>query len=118
MDAISCVALLFQSGYLTIQQVEEFAQGLRLFTLTYPNFEVQTALNESLLPALGAASNVALLSGIAVLKALRSADFNNLKTQLQSLYASIPHDWHRNNAIANYEGHYASVFYSFLWPWG
>ncbi|MCE8014441.1 PD-(D/E)XK nuclease domain-containing protein, partial [Billgrantia desiderata] len=23
-----------------------------------------------------------------------------------------PHDWYRNNPIARYEGHYASVFYS------
>ena len=63
-------------------------------------------------------SDVALLGGIAVLKALRTADFNTLKTQLQSLYASIPHDWHRNNTIANYEGHYASLFYSFFMAMG
>ena len=27
-------------------------------------------------------------------------------------FASIPHDWYRNNPIAQYEGYYASVFYS------
>ncbi|MGP9765851.1 PD-(D/E)XK nuclease domain-containing protein [Halomonas sp. AOP13-D3-9] len=27
-------------------------------------------------------------------------------------YAGLPHDWCRNNPIARYEGHYASVFYS------
>jgi hypothetical protein len=28
------------------------------------------------------------------------------------LFASIPHDWYRKNPIAQYEGYYASVFYS------
>jgi hypothetical protein len=28
------------------------------------------------------------------------------------LFASIPHDWYRNNPIAQYEGYYASIFYS------
>lgn len=27
-------------------------------------------------------------------------------------YAGLPHDWYRNNLIAKYEEHYASVFYS------
>ncbi|MEF3168044.1 MAG: PD-(D/E)XK nuclease domain-containing protein, partial [Deltaproteobacteria bacterium] len=27
---------------------------------------------------------------------------------------SIPNDWYRNNPISNYEGYYASVFYSHL----
>jgi hypothetical protein len=31
-----------------------------------------------------------------------------------ALYASIPHDWYRNNPLADYEGHYASIFYSYL----
>ena len=33
---------------------------------------------------------------------------------LASHFASIPHDWYRNNIIANYEGFYASVVYSYL----
>ncbi|MDZ7642564.1 MAG: PD-(D/E)XK nuclease domain-containing protein [Desulfurivibrio sp.] len=35
-----------------------------------------------------------------------------LATHLKSLFAALPHDWYRNNPIARYEGHYASVFYS------
>jgi len=33
---------------------------------------------------------------------------------LKSLFASIPHDWYRNNPIAQYKGYWASVFYSHL----
>lgn len=34
--------------------------------------------------------------------------------QLHAFFASIPHDWHRNNPIAQYEGYWASVFYSYF----
>jgi Predicted AAA-ATPase/PD-(D/E)XK nuclease superfamily len=112
VDVISTEALLFQSGYLTLKSVDEYSPGKWLYTLTYPNLEVQSSLNEVLLPALGVGAEVALLNGIQILKALRTLDFDYLKTQLQSLFASIPHDWYRNNNTANYEGHYASIFYS------
>ena len=29
-------------------------------------------------------------------------------------FASIPYEWHTSNDIANYEGYYASVFYSYF----
>ena len=34
------------------------------------------------------------------------------RAHFESLFASIPHDWCRNNPVAQYEGYYASVFYS------
>ena len=33
---------------------------------------------------------------------------------ITGFYASIPHDWYRNNPIAHYEGYYASVFYAYF----
>ena len=35
-----------------------------------------------------------------------------MRTLFEAFFASIPHDWHRKNEIARYEGYYASVFYS------
>ena len=43
---------------------------------------------------------------------LRCADLAGLHTHCQSLFASIPHQWQINNPIAQYEGYYASIFYS------
>ncbi|MEN9946220.1 MAG: hypothetical protein RLZZ293_606, partial [Pseudomonadota bacterium] len=40
--------------------------------------------------------------------------FEQLQEILSSHFASIPHDWYRNNKIANYEGFYASVVYSYF----
>jgi hypothetical protein len=109
---ISSEALLFQAGYLTLAGVQELLPGKRLYSLSYPNLEVQISLNEALLPQLGIAADVALLNGVKVLGALRSGDIAALEAHLKALFAAIPHDWHRNNPIAQYEGYYASVFYS------
>ena len=43
---------------------------------------------------------------------LRDNDFAGLRKLFEAFFASIPHDWHRKNHIARYEGYYASVFYS------
>jgi len=31
---------------------------------------------------------------------------------LKALYAGLHHDWYRNDPLAKYEGHYASIFHS------
>ena len=41
-------------------------------------------------------------------------DFEGLGTLFEAFFASIPYQWHTNNEIANYEGYYASVFYSYF----
>ena len=35
-----------------------------------------------------------------------------MRAHCESLFASIPHQWQTNNPIAQYEGYYASIFYS------
>ena len=45
---------------------------------------------------------------------LEANDFAGLETLFQAFFASIPYEWYTNNAIAAYEGYYASVFYSYL----
>ena len=37
-----------------------------------------------------------------------------METLFASFFASIPYQWHTNNEIADYEGYYASVFYSYF----
>lgn len=71
---------------------------------------MEASLNEALLPALGLSSDaldelILWLPGL-----LKAADMASLATYFKALYAGLPHDWYRNNPIARYEGHYASVF--------
>ena len=49
---------------------------------------------------------------IRLYELLRANDFAGLRALFEALFAGIPHDWHRKNEIARYEGWYASVFYS------
>jgi Predicted AAA-ATPase/PD-(D/E)XK nuclease superfamily len=112
VDYIGTEALLFQAGYLTIERVEHRIDKKILYWLTYPNLEVRCSLNDALLKTLGVARPVSLKSSSVILACLEKNDLDAVHAQLKSLYASIPHDWYRNNKIANYEGHYASIFYS------
>lgn len=45
---------------------------------------------------------------------LGANDFTGLKELIQAHFDGIPHQWHVRNDIADYEGYYASVFYSCL----
>jgi hypothetical protein len=110
VDAISPDALLFQSGYLTLKQVEEPMVGYRQYTLGLPNREVEASLNQALLPSLGLQG--APQKRRTLFTALRQHDLAGLEAHLKALYAGLPYDWYRNNPIAQYEGHYASLFYS------
>ena len=45
---------------------------------------------------------------------LDARDWSGLEALFRRLLAGIPHDWHRRNDIARYEGYWASVFYAFF----
>ena len=107
-------ALLFQSGYLTIKGVERDAGGLARYRLGYPNQEVRQSLNESLLDALVPNASAQLSSGARFRELLGTNDFAGLRELIQAHFDGIPHQWHVRNDIADYEGCYASVFYSCL----
>ncbi|NOG31293.1 ATP-binding protein [Halomonas sp. TBZ9] len=110
IDHIATEALLFQTGYLTVHSVEEPMTGYWLYTLGYPNHEVATSLNQALLPALGVQEPAR--ERLTLFRVLQHHDLGALEAHLKALFAGLPHDWYRNNPIARYEGHYASVFYS------
>lgn len=112
VDDITTEGLLFQTGYLTIKQLSEPMVGYKLYTLGFPNQEVESSLNELLLPVLGFGDSELQTHQLALLEVLKAHDLVGLKRHLKALYAGLPHDWYRNNPIAQYEGHYASVFYS------
>ena len=112
IDDITLETVLFQTGYLTIERVEEF-DGEKLFYLSYPNREVKASLNQHLLRDLTRTTPSAITHNrFQVHKALEQTNFEVLKQAFSAIFASIPHDWYRKNQIANYEGYYASIVYS------
>ena len=108
---IATEALLFQTGYLTIAEERNLA-GKIVYRLGYPNREVKQNLNEHLLQAMGTDSSRQGAYDIQLFELLSANDFEGLAALFRALFAGIPYEWHTNNDIANYEGYYASVFYS------
>ena len=112
VDTMPAEALLFQTGYLTIVD-EERDNGRMLYRLAYPNREVRRGLNESLLDALAPHWRSAGDAG-ALRRLLAARDWTGVETLFRRLLAGIPHDWHRRNDIARYEGYWSSVFYAWF----
>ena len=113
VDAIATEALLFQTGYLTLTNVEDLC-GKILYRLGYPNREVRQSLNESLLRYLVKDSTRQIANSVQLYRLLEANDFAGLETLFHAFFASIPYEWYTNNDIARYEGYYASVFYSYF----
>ena len=110
---IGTEALLFQTGYLTITG-EERLGGKTLYRLGYPNREVRQGLNEHLLRHLVQDSDRQTANSIRLARLLETHDCAGLKELFHAFFASIPYQWYTNNHIADYEGFYASVFYSYF----
>ena len=113
VDEMATEALLFQTGYLTITGTEDLG-GELLYRLGYPNREVRQSLNRSLLRHLVRDSSRQMANSVRLYRLLEANDIAGLETLFHAFFASIPYDWYTNNDIANYEGYYASVVYSYF----
>lgn len=113
IEDIATEALLFQTGYLTIKQKERLG-GQTFYALGFPNKEVYQSLNESLLSVLVKDRSKQSVQMAQLYRLLLVNDFSGLQQLFQSFFASIPHHWYTNNNVQNYEGYYASVFYSYF----
>jgi len=111
VEKIQLEVLLFQAGYLTIDKYIQTPFGIQ-YKLKVPNFEVQISLNALFLNYL--TNNNYETKRFEVYKILLNADLENFKELMTSVFASIPYNNYSNNNIANYEGYYASVFYTYL----
>ena len=117
---IGTEALLFQTGYLTITAEEELG-GMALYRLGYPNREVRQSLNRVLLRHLVQDAERQTANSMRLARLLEAHDCAGLKELFHAFFASIPYQWYAaqqcgrtNNAIAQYEGFYASVVYSYF----
>ena len=113
VDRIGTEALLFQTGYLTIAAEEELG-GLPLYRLGYPNREVRQGLHRALLRQLVQDDARQTANSMRLARLLEARDWAGLKELFHAFFAGIPYQWYANNDIAQYEGYYASVFYSYF----
>ena len=113
VNRIAPEALLFQTGYLTILDRKRRA-GETFYRLGYPNREVRQGLNRSLLDGMVDDPSRREAHSVRLYDLLEADDVDGLRDLFHAFYASIPHQWYTNNDIADYEGFYASVFYSYF----
>ncbi|WP_045216606.1 ATP-binding protein [Desulfonatronovibrio magnus] len=113
VENITAETLLFQAGYLTITGFEQVG-SFRRYTLTYPNMEVKSSLNNSILSTLAKDSLAKTRNQSDLIDALLGNDLDSLKDIFHAFFASIPHDWYRKNQLSRYEGYYASVVYCYF----
>ena len=113
VDRMRPEALLWQTGYLTFAERLE-SPGVPEYFLALPNKEVRIALNQALLETWLPQECDWPQTLRPLRHAIQAGDFPALRRHLESLFAGIPHDWYRNNPITQYEGYWASVFYSHL----
>ena len=102
LERIQPLALLFQTGYVTIKAVDKN----RIYTLSYPNYEVKDSLLQYLLAEYSHQypSDTSLLA-FRMKQALAQEDIPEFVSALNSLFASIPYQIF----IADKEAYYHSV---------
>jgi hypothetical protein len=102
---------MFQAGYLAVDSVWKIP-GRQVLTLKYPNKGVQASMNSSLLKHWCGGSSIPGPHISQLYDLLLANDLPALQPLFHAFFASIPNDWYRNSPIAQYEGYYASIFYS------
>ncbi|MDS4031948.1 MAG: AAA family ATPase [Candidatus Contendobacter sp.] len=105
--------LLFQTGYLTLRQQLRQAGRIK-YRLGYPNQEVRMSLNEVLLNQLAPDLQRREQTQNRIFTALDTDDPDALRAAFHAFFASLPHDWHRRNDIADHEGYWASLVYCYF----
>jgi hypothetical protein len=113
IDNISLPTIMFQSGYLTIKEIERLGDNT-IYHLGFPNIEVTRSFTRYLLSRYFIQPSKETRVQINLYKQLISARLDLLEQTLKSLFASIAYHNFTNNYIENYEGFYASVIYAYF----
>jgi hypothetical protein len=114
IEDIRLEPILFQSGYLTIDEIRESKRGGIEYILRVPNKEVQISFNNMLIDFFTSAVTEKIEYQDNIYDAFEKGDMGLLKESLVSLYASIPYNYFTKNEMDKYEGYYASVFYAYI----
>jgi hypothetical protein len=114
IDNIDLVVILYQAGYLTIQEVIEKRRGGFEYLLKLPNNEVKASFNDSVIDYLLHQRVEKIKLQDDLYDAIVDKDLALFEKSLKSIFASIPYNNYTGNKINEYEGFYASVIYVYL----
>ncbi len=112
IEHIDLIALLWQTGYLTFAR--KFIKRDKIFyQLKVPNKEIQSSLNELFIQFLTKQTVETITYQDNIYDAL-CGEIEQLKIALKSLFAAIPYHNYVKNELADYEGYYASVVFTYI----
>ena len=100
----SPISLLYQTGYLTIK---DYDREMRLYTLDFPNQEVEEGFLQYLLPKYAHIDSKG--TGFAIssfVKDVRAGNVEGFMTRLKSFYADVPYE-----LTSDLERHYHNVLF-------
>lgn len=118
VEYIDVRALLWQTGYLTIEKKLTDERGRLRYMLRIPNLEIQYSLNELFILYLTNQRQEMYRYEDNLFKALRENDFEAFIKHLKTIFATIPYQNYANNIISQYEGYYSSVIFVYLMALG
>ena len=109
LDNIMVSSMLFQTGYLTVKEIPP-TQYAPVYLVDIPNFEVKDAFNHHALSSLTERDDEYTgRAKLAIDRALRTGDLQQMLTILRGLFASIPYELH-----VDAEAYYHSIFYAVM----
>ncbi|MCI0471742.1 MAG: ATP-binding protein, partial [Candidatus Aminicenantes bacterium] len=111
IDRMHVVSLLFQTGYLTIKNIELAIDKKRIYNLSYPNYEVKESLLENILGdfSMYYADKISvILSNLK--ESLVKNEMDRFFESIRSIFAHIPY----NIFVEDREGYYHTVIYLIL----
>ena len=114
VERINPITLLFQAGYLTLNNCYETDFGELVYQLKVPNREVRSALNTHFIGAYAEIESAAMQWRQEIFRLLSTGDLARLQQQIKALFAGIPWRNFNQNDLPDSEGYYASVLYAFF----
>jgi len=113
IENIDLEVILYQSGYLTIDEIiDDEDEGIS-YKLKIPNKEVQQSLSDVIVHYFMKDINPKS-KRVPIRKALKEESLEGFKDALNAIFSSIPYNNYTNNHIQNYEGFYASIVFIYL----
>jgi PD-(D/E)XK nuclease superfamily len=103
-DSTNATALMFQTGYLTI---ENYDRRTQVYTLDYPNKEVAQSLQIFMLRSFSYQDSAEKIIVLRMYMALCANDINEFVNQTNQLFAQIPEPIF----LAKYEAFYHAIIY-------
>ena len=108
-DSESPLAMLYQSGYLTIKGYDKYD---KVYSLDYPNDEVRSGFGTLIANSYFRKDNEDIDSWILNLnRMLRRCDLDGVRDAFTSFLSSIPYEANKDERAKDFETHFSYTFY-------